>query len=79
MFSRIGNHVHCDKIQQKYAVGMGGRGAEGQFRKLLESETRDKKFDNRLGSRLGIELQEGSQKGVFVPFTYKELQLITVF
>ena len=58
MFLRIGNDVYYDKIQQKCAAWLGGREAGRQFWKLLKSRRRNKRFDHRLGGRLGIEHQD---------------------
>lgn len=86
---RIWNDVYCDEILQKCAVWLGERETGRQLRKLLESERRDKRSDNRLGGTLGIEGQEERQRCLLVPnlcigenkpaLTYKELQLITIF
>lgn len=85
---RVWNDVYYDEILQKCAAWLGER-QTGRQLKLLESKRRDKRFDNRVGGTLGIECQEESQRRLLVPnlcigenkpaFTYKELQLMTIF
>ena len=67
LFLRIGYNVHGDHIQQRCAAWMGESEEGKQFRKLLESKRRDRRFDNRRGGRLGMKSQEESQRCLLVP------------